>query len=40
MGNRRFGGFGIYLLILVLIYFGITNLNKTTMDKSQEIDLT
>ncbi len=40
MGNRRFGGFGIYLLILVLIYFGITNLNKTTMDKSQDIDLT
>ncbi|NLW43432.1 MAG: ATP-dependent zinc metalloprotease FtsH [Tissierellia bacterium] len=40
MGNRRFGGFGIYLLILVLIYFGITNLNRTTIDRAQDIDLT
>lgn len=39
MGNRRFGGFGIYILILVLIYFGITNLNRSTLDKAQEIDL-
>lgn len=40
MGNRRFGGFGIYLLILVLIYFGITNLNRTTIDRAQDIDVT
>lgn len=39
MGNRRFGGFGIYILVLVLIYFGITNLNRSTLDKAQEIDL-
>jgi cell division protease FtsH len=40
VGNRRFGGFGIYLLILVLIYFGITNLNRTTIDRAQDIDVT
>ncbi len=40
MGNRRFGGIGIYILILVLIYFGITNLNRSTLDKAQDIDVT
>lgn len=33
MRNKRFGGIGIYILILVLIYFAITNLNSTALDR-------
>lgn len=40
MRNRRFGGIGIYILILVLIYFGINNLNRSAMDRTPEIDFT
>lgn len=40
MRNRRFGGIGIYLLVLVLIYVGITNLNRSALDRVPTIDFT
>lgn len=40
MRNKRFGGIGIYVLILVLLYFGITSLNRASLERVPAIDIT